>query len=184
MYGPNGAAYVFGPQKGADEETVRFLDRGLVHLCEVMRRDLGIDLGETPGGGAAGGMGAGMPAFFGSELKMGIDAVLDTVDFEKLADGADMIITGEGKIDRQSLRGKVVIGVSRRAKPLNIPVVAVVGDIGDDVDDAYSEGVSGIFSINRVAVDFKAARLRARDDLARTIYNLMRFLRATGRYSR
>ena len=139
---------------------------------------MGLDLAFVPGTGAAGAMGAGMAAFFHSRLQMGIQTILDTVQFEKLAAGADMIFTGEGKLDSQSLRGKVVIGVARRAKALGVPVTALVGDIGDDIEAAYDEGVSAVFSINRVAVDFSVARLRSRQDLSLTIDNLMRFYRA------
>lgn len=176
LYGPSGAAYVFGPQKGASPKIVEQLDAGLRHLSEIIRRDLGVDVAEIPGGGAAGGMGAGMVAFFGSSLQMGIETVLDTVRFSELLENTDMVFTGEGKIDGQSLRGKVVIGVARRAKQKGVPVVAVVGDIGDNVEGAYDEGVSAVFSINRVAVDFRQARTRAKSDLALTMDNLMRFV--------
>ena len=152
------------------------LDNGLKHLAEVIKAQLGIDVSAIPGSGAAGGMGGGMVAFFGSRLQMGIETVLDTVNFDTIAHDADMIFTGEGKIDSQSIRGKVVIGVARRAKALNVPVVAIVGDIGDNVEPAYNEGVSAIFSINRVAVDFKVARTRSKSDLALTMNNLVRFL--------
>ena len=138
---------------------------------------MGLDLAFVPGTGAAGAMGAGMAAFFHSRLQMGIQTILDTVQFEELAAGTDMIFTGEGKLDSQSLRGKVVIGVARRAKALGVPVTALVGDIGDDMEAAYDEGVSAIFSIIRVAVDFAMARLRSRQDLSLTIDNLMRFYR-------
>lgn len=127
------------------------------------------------GAGAAGGMGGGMLAFFGSKLQMGIEIVLDTVGFDKLAKGADMIFTGEGKIDGQSLRGKVVIGVAKRAKALGIPVTAIVGDIGDDITDIYNVGISAVFSINRVAVDFRQARVCNKSDLELTMDNLLRF---------
>lgn len=176
FYGHNGAAYVFGPQKGADPDMVVSLDNGLKHLAEVIKAQLGIDVSAIPGSGAAGGMGGGMVAFFGSRLQMGIETVLDTVNFDTIAHDADMIFTGEGKIDSQSIRGKVVIGVARRAKALNVPVVAIVGDIGDNVEPAYNEGVSAIFSINRVAVDFKVAKTRSKSDLALTMNNLVRFL--------
>lgn len=180
VYGPNGAAHVFGPQKGATPGMVELLDSGLQNLCRVIERDLGIDLAELPGGGAAGAMGAGMVAFFGATLQMGIDTVLDTVRFDDLLKETDMVFTGEGKIDGQSLRGKVVIGVARRAKAAGVPVVAVVGDIGDNVEPAYGEGVSAIFSINRVAVEYKRAKLRARNDLSLTMDNLMRFMGRMG----
>lgn len=175
MYGPTGAAAIFGPQKGATPEEIELLDAGVQQLSQIIRQTMGLDLAFVPGTGAAGAMGAGMAAFFSSRLQMGIQTILDTVQFEELAAEADMIFTGEGKLDSQSLRGKVVIGVARRAKALGIPVIALVGDIGDDIEAAYNEGVSAIFSINRVAVDFSVARLRSRQDLSLTIDNLMRF---------
>lgn len=176
LCGPDGAAAVFGPQKGADPEMVRFLDDGLRHLAAIAQRDLGADILDLPGAGAAGGMGGGMVAFFGSRLEMGIETVLNTVGFDALIQGADLVISGEGKIDSQSLHGKVVIGVARRTRKLGIPLIAIVGDIGDDLEGAYAEGVSGIFSINRVAVPYQEAKLRARADLALTMDNLFRFL--------
>jgi len=121
-------------------------------------------------------MGGGMAAFCNSKLQMGIEVVLDTVHFDAIVRGADLVLSGEGKIDSQSIRGKVVIGVARRAKKANVPVVAIVGDIGEDIQGVYEEGVRAIFSINRVAVDFKEAQPRAKDDLALTMDNLMRFI--------
>ncbi len=132
------------------------------------------------GMGMAGGMGGGMVAFFGSTLQMGIETVLDTVGFDKLLEGADMVFSGEGKLDAQSLLGKVVIGVARRAKRAGVPLVAVVGDIGDNIEAAYDMGVSAVFSINRVAVPFREAKPRSKSDLALTMDNLMRFCRRMG----
>ena len=176
FYGPTGAAAVFGPQKGADPKMVASLDSKMKALAGLIEDELGISLQQIPGSGAAGGMGGGMKAFFSAGMQMGIDAVLDITGFESLADGADIIFTGEGKIDSQSLRGKVVIGVARKAKKMGIPVIAVVGDIGDDIEGAYDEGVSGIFSINRVAVPYKEARPRAKSDMKLTIDNILRFM--------
>ena len=178
FYGPTGAAAIFGPQKGADEKMVELLDGKMKHLASIIEAQLGIVLQEIPGSGAAGGMGGGMKAFFGARMQMGIDAVLEITGFEDLAAGADMIFTGEGKIDSQSLRGKVVIGVARKARKMGIPVIAVVGDIGDDIDAAYDEGVTGIFSINRVAVPYKEARLRAKSDMKLTMDNILRFMKS------
>lgn len=175
MYGKTGAAAVFGPQKGADEEMVAFLDKGLRHLSKMIQNDLGKDVSTLPGGGAAGAMGAGMAAFFDSQLQMGIQTVLDVVHFDEAVQGTDLVLTGEGKIDFQSLRGKVVIGVAQRAKQYHVPVAAIVGDIGDNIEQAYEMGVSGIFSINRVAVDFSKAKLRAAQDMALTVENLLQF---------
>ena len=176
LCGPSGAAAVFGPQKGADEAMVKLLDANLAHMAEMIKRDLGKDITDLPGAGAAGGMGAGMSAFLDSRLQMGIETVLDTVKFDSLLHGADMVFSGEGKIDFQSLRGKVVIGVARRTKKAGIPLIAIVGDIGDSIEGAYNEGVSAIFSINRVAVPFKEAKPRSKSDLALTMDNLMRFI--------
>ena len=175
FYGPEGAPAVYGPQKGADEEMIRMLDENMKSLAEVMKRDCGVDVQNIPGSGAAGGMGGGMAAFFSSRLQMGIETVLDTVHFDSLLEGADCVYTGEGRIDGQSLRGKVVIGVARAAKTKGVKVIAFVGDIGDNVEGAYEEGVTGIFSINRVAVPYKEARLRAKNDLRLTVDNLLRY---------
>ena len=119
-------------------------------------------------------------AFLGSRLQMGIETVLDTVGFDALLPGATAVLTGEGRIDCQSLRGKVVIGVARRAKRAGVPLVAVVGDIGDNIEAAYGMGVSAVFSINRVAVPFREAKPRSKSDLALTMDNLMRFCRRMG----
>ena len=175
LCGENGAAAVFGPQKGADPEMVHRLDNGLWHLSRVVEDTIGRVLSKIGGAGAAGGMGFGVQAFFNAQIKMGIDVVLDTVDFNNLAKDADLVITGEGKLDTQSLRGKVISGVLRRANKAGAPVIAVVGDIGDGVDAIYDEGIKGVFSINRVAVPYEKAKLRAEQDLYLTVENLMRY---------
>lgn len=177
LCGPHGASAIFGPQKGADPECVEMLDNGLHHMADIIRRDLEKDVLMLPGSGAAGGMGGGMAAFFGSRLQPGIETVLDTVHFNNLLEGADLVISGEGKIDTQSLRGKVVIGVARRAKQSHVPLIAVVGDIGGDIQKAYDEGVTGIFSINRVALPYEQLKLRAKEDLRLTVENIMYFMK-------
>lgn len=178
FYGPEGAPAIYGPQKGADEEMVKVLDQKMRVLSEVMKRDCGVDVQSIPGSGAAGGMGGGMAAYFKSKLQMGIETVLETVHFDDLLEGTDFVYTGEGKIDGQSLRGKVVIGVARKAKAKGVKVIAIVGDIGDDIENAYKEGVTGIFSTNRVAVPYKEARPRAKSDLRLTLDNLLRYQKA------
>ena len=173
--GEDGAAYVYGPQKGADDKMVKDLDRKMKKLASVMKRDCGVDVQPIPGSGAAGGMGGGMVAFFKTRLQMGIETVLDTVHFSSLLSDADYVYTGEGRIDGQSLRGKVVIGVAREAKKKGVKVVAFVGDIAEGAEGAYEEGVSAIFSINRVALPYKEQRPRAKKDLSLTLDNLLRF---------
>lgn len=138
---------VFGPQKGADSEMVCLLDQGLRHLAEVMYSQYGCTEEGTAGAGAAGGLGYGMRAFLGARLQMGIETVLDTVRFDETVQGARLVFSGEGKIDSQSVRGKVVIGVARRTQKAAVPLIAVVGDIGDDIEEAYERGVSAIFAL-------------------------------------
>jgi glycerate 2-kinase len=177
MYGLKGAAHIFSPQKGADHEMVLKLDEGLTHLASVIRNQLNVDVSMIPGGGAAGAMGAGMVAFFNSRLQMGIETILDLVGFDRLIKDADLIFTGEGKIDSQSLQGKVPIGVARRAKQAGVDVVAVVGTIGNDIDAAYDLGISAIFSINPEPVPFEIAKLKSKENLAMTMDNIMRILK-------
>ena len=180
MYGSSGAAHVFGPQKGADPAMVERLDTGLRHLAHVIFQELGIDVSALPGAGAAGGMGAGMVAFFGAKLKPGIDTVLDIVGFDKAASDADVVFTGEGKLDSQSLRGKVVIGVARSAARLGKPVIAIVGGADYGAEAAYNEGVSAIFPINRLPQDFSLLKEHSAENLAFTVENVLRCLKAAG----
>ncbi len=180
--GPTGAAYVFAPQKGADTQMVQRLDDGLRHCGEIIQRDLQkTDIFTLPGAGAAGGMGGGMHAFFGSKLRMGIETVLDTVHFDTLLHDTDLVFTGEGKIDDQSLRGKVIWGIAGRTRRAEVPLVVVTGDIGENIDPIYDRGVTAIFSINHTAVPLSVARRRARQDMASEMENILRFLTLTKR---
>jgi len=178
MYGTTGAAYIFGPQKGADEKMILELDKGLKNLCDVIERETGKDLKDVPGSGAAGAMGAGMIAFFNSVLQMGIETVLDTVKFDEIIEDADMIFTGEGRVDTQSLRGKVVIGVGKRAKNKNIPVTVIAGGAANNIDDAYDMGVTSIFTINRLPEDFEISRHKSKENLEATIDNIIRLIKS------
>ena len=180
LCGPNGASAVFGPQKGATPEQVALLDRGLAHLAHVVDRDLHRQVLTALGTGAAGGFGAGVLAFLGGSLQRGIDTVLDTVDFDRQIEGATAIFTGEGKLDTQSLRGKVVLGVAQRARRHGIPVIAVVGDVGDGIETVYTQGVTAVFSTNTQAIPFSEARKRSRQDLEFTMDNILRLLRVLG----
>ncbi len=175
-YGKTGAAYVFAPQKGADENMVEILDEGVKHICDLLERDNAIKTSDLAGGGAAGAFGAGSVAFFGAILKMGIEVVLDTVGFDEVIKDADVIFTGEGKIDGQSLRGKVVVGVSRQAKKQNVPVIAVVGGAENDISKVYEEGVTAVFTINRLPQDFSVSRYNSKENLALTFDNILRVL--------
>lgn len=181
MFGPTGASHVFGPQKGADPEMVLLLDKGIKHLSDVINKDLNKDLSEIPGTGAAGAMGAGMIAFFESKLQMGIETVLDTVNFSSVISDADMIFTGEGKIDYQSLRGKVVIGVAKRARKQNVPVTVIVGGADDNIDEAYNLGVTSIFSINKLPESFETSCYKSVENMTFAVDNILRLIKSLRR---
>ncbi len=175
LCGARGAAAVFAPQKGADAAMVAELDAGLAHLAAVVQKHLGISVAELPGAGAAGGFGAGAVAFLHAELRPGIEVVLDFVGFDRQLEGCDLVITGEGRIDGQSLGGKVPIGVSRRAKQHGVPVIAIVGIVSDDADAVYEEGITAVFNTNRAALPFAEIKDRGENDYRRTLDDVLRF---------
>lgn len=175
LCGKDGASYVFGPQKGADEKMIKQLDNNLLHYSDILQKELGIQVKDIPGTGAAGGMVASLLAFTRCTIKPGIVIILDTANFDAAIEDADLIITGEGRIDGQSLRGKVPVGIAARAKRYNIPVVAIVGSIGDDIDGLYSCGINAVFSTGKKPVPFEEAKLTCREDLYYTAENLIRF---------
>lgn len=146
LCGPEGASAVYGPQKGASPEQVKMLDNGLLHLTRVMEICGMKNPKKVPGSGAAGGLGMGLMAFAGASLCSGIEAVLKAANFEKKLEWADIVITGEGKIDEQSAFGKVPAGISKYAVKYNVPVIAVVGCIGHGAHILYEHGIDTIES--------------------------------------
>lgn len=159
LYGPDGAACVFAPQKGASPEKVALLDKALRRYAEVVRAATGCDVADTPGAGAAGGLGEAFLAFFNSELKSGVDAVLDLVDFDRAVKGASLVITGEGRIDSQTLFGKLPLGVCRRAAAAGVPTVAIAGMVAEPVS-LLKDGFAGVFPIMRRVVPLDKALTR------------------------
>jgi glycerate kinase len=147
LFGPDGAAYVYGPQKGADPDMVQILDENLRHFSEILIRDMNADVADIPGSGAAGGLGGGLMAFCGAELKPGIEMVLDILDFDSHLQDVDLVVTGEGRIDGQSAKGKVPAGIAKRAKKLNKPLVAIAGGVGEGIEGFYSIGIDLILPI-------------------------------------
>lgn len=147
LTGPQGASAVYGPQKGATPKMVEQLDQALANYAEVIRKDLGIDVEPVPGAGAAGGLGAGLLAFLRAELVSGIELVLNTVNFRAAVDTADLVFTGEGKLDAQSAYGKVPIGVARACKPMGIPVVVLAGSVELDTQPMYDDGITACFAV-------------------------------------
>ncbi len=178
LHGPRGAAHVFAPQKGADKAEVERLDANLKDLDRAIQKDLGRDLGQAPGAGAAGGMGAGCMAFLNAELKSGIEAVLDLVEFDRQLEGADLVITGEGRIDGQSVHGKVISGIARRTRAKGVPLVAIVGGIADGAEEAYDLGVTALFGTDRQAAAFEQVAPRTRENYQRTLEDILRLIRA------
>lgn len=147
LIGPRGASAVFGPQKGATPDMVRELDTKLAHFAAIVARDTGIAVADVPGTGAAGGMGAAMLAFLGARLRPGIDIVMEAVGLDNLVADADLVITGEGRIDSQSIHGKTPIGVARLAKRHHKPVIGVAGCLSADAGVVHAHGIEAVFSV-------------------------------------
>ena len=147
LYGPKGAACVFAPQKGADAEMVAMLNDGLEHFSSVIRRVTGKDVSDIPGAGAAGGLGGGFVAFLPARLERGIEMVLDAISFDERIRGASLIITGEGRVDFQTLTGKTPYGILKRAQRQGIPVVAIGGSVALGEKEASEAGFAGVYAV-------------------------------------
>ena len=147
LTGANGASAIYGPQKGATPQLVEQLDQGLAHLAQVIERQLGKQIETMPGAGAAGGLGAGLVAFLGARLQPGIDLVLEAVDFASRVDGATLCLTGEGRIDGQSLSGKACLGVAQAARRTGVDTIALVGSVGPDADRTIAAGLNAYYAI-------------------------------------
>ena len=174
LYGPRGAAYVFAPQKGADEAMVRVLDGNLKKYAETVKAETGADISELAGGGAAGGTGAGAYVFLGARLRQGIDVILDMLRFEELIKDCRVIFTGEGSFDSQSLGGKVAVGISRRAMKSGIPVIVVAGSVADNIDGLSEVGITGVFQTDPGTYDSQSEMFaNCRKDLKRTMLEIL-----------
>lgn len=147
LCGPRGASAIYGPQKGATPDVVAELDANLAHLAAIIERDLGIDIRDLAGAGAAGGLGAGLVAFAGGTLRRGVELVIDAVGLDARLDGADLCLTGEGALDASSAHGKTAVGVARLARSRGIPTLALAGTLGTGVEMVDGEGIDAYFSI-------------------------------------
>ncbi len=157
LTGPNGATFVYGPQKGADPQTVKALDRALEHFAEMIRRDLGKDVAEIPGAGAAGGTGAGLVAFLDATLEPGAPLVVDATGFNSALAGADLVITGEGRVDEQTAYGKAPGEVARRAHAAGVPVLLLAGAKGDGWEALRALGVDSVVTLTQEGQDPREA---------------------------
>ncbi len=176
--GPIGAAYVFAPQKGASPEMVQQLDEGMASFAKVIEAKYGIDIVPMAGAGAAGGMGGGFRAFLNATLKKGIDMVLDAIGFDSIISGADLVVTGEGKVDFQTAKGKTAAGVLARAKAQGIPVVAIGGCV--EMCDSLSEmGFAGIYPILEEKVPLELAMQRdfASQNVTNTLIRILKTMK-------
>ncbi|MGB5834578.1 MAG: glycerate kinase [Thiohalocapsa sp.] len=174
LSGPNGAARVYGPQKGATPDQVASLDAGLAHLAMLIQRDLGVDVREIPGAGAAGGLGAGLMAFCGAELCPGAEVVLELVELDRHLVGADLVLTAEGRIDGQTRFGKAPGAVAAHAARLGVPCIAIAGSIGDDVAGLHEAGVQAVFSLCSGPIALEHAQAQSEALLARSAEQVVR----------
>ncbi len=174
LTGDNGASVVYSPQKGATLEQVIRLDEGLANLARVIRMDLGVTIADMPGAGAAGGLGGGLHAFVGAELKPGIDLVIDVVRLKDAVAGADLVLTAEGRIDGQTRFNKAPAGVARTAKAAGVPCIAICGGIGDGIESLYDIGIDALFSICSGPQSLAAAMQNAEGLLARQTEQVVR----------
>ncbi len=148
LCGPKGAARIYGPQKGATPEVIEELDESLAYFAEIIKRDLHKDIKDIPGAGAAGGLGVSLMAFLDAELRPGIEIMIEIVKLEQAIKDADLVITGEGKIDSQTIYGKAPIGVAKIAKKYNVPVIAVAAIISDDADIVHQHGIDNLIKVS------------------------------------
>lgn len=180
LTGPRGASAVFGPQKGATPDKVALLDANLGHYAEIVKAALGADVAHLPGAGAAGGLGAGFKAFLGAALKPGSEIVTTAVGLDAALADADLVITGEGRIDGQTIHGKTPVGVAMVAKRYGKPVIGIAGCLGADADAVLSHGIDAVFSVLSRSCSLAEAFAEAEDNLRVTARNVAATLRLGG----
>ena len=174
LTGENGASYVYGPQKGATPEMVEELDKALAHFAKLSAKQLGEDYSTYPGTGAAGGLGFSLIAYCKAKFAAGIDIVLNVSGFEKELEDADLVITGEGRIDGQSVQGKVLYGIGTRAKEKNVPVIAIGGAVRTDSEALLEHGITAMFSIAYGPITLEYAMENGCELIAQTTKNIIR----------
>ncbi|MCR4429932.1 MAG: glycerate kinase [Tepidanaerobacteraceae bacterium] len=180
LYGPDGASAVYGPQKGATPEMVDILDKNLKHLADVIKMELGKDISQIPGSGAAGGLGAALMAFLDADMKPGIDIIMDLSDFPEKVKGADLVITGEGSTDFQTMFGKVPFGVAHVAKKYGKPVICISGSLGKGYEKLYDAGITALFSIVNKPMALEEAMEKGGELLEQISENVFRIYFRTG----
>ncbi|ANS45653.1 glycerate kinase [Bacillus thuringiensis] len=172
LVGMQGASFVFGRQKGANVEMMKELDENLKHYANILKRYVSSDVSEIPGAGAAGGMGAAVISVLKGDLRKGIEIVLDYTNFDKHIEDADLIITGEGRIDEQTAYGKAPVGVAGRAKRFSVPVIAIGGSVSSDYSAVYEKGIDAVFSITTRPMTLEEAYRVAEENIEMTTKNI------------
>ncbi len=180
LCGPAGAAHVFAKQKGADEKTVEQLERGMQNFAAVIDKKFGTDINSVVGGGAAGGLCAGLYAFLGAEIKSGAQTMLDISGFDDAVSGADCVITGEGRLDYQSADGKMISAIAERAKSKGVPVIAIVGSVGEGYEKIFDCGVTAVHSIIDSPAALSEVLAHSHELYERTAFSVFRTLKAFG----
>jgi len=178
LCGENGATYTFGPQKGGSPELLNELESGMLHYRELLLKVFQVDVNEIPGAGAAGGLGAALVVFLNATLKSGIETVLDLVDFDSRLQGVSLVVTGEGRTDWQSAFGKVLHGVGMRSKKYGIPVVALVGSMGQGAEKIYESGIDSILTTVNAPMELHTALEQAEELYLNAARRLFRMLKA------
>ncbi|MGG2468326.1 glycerate kinase [Paraclostridium bifermentans] len=180
LYGENGAAYIYGPQKGATKEIVKELDKGLKNFAEVVKKDLGKDIAHIEGAGAAGGLGFGFLGFLNSKLESGIKIILDEIKLEEVVKDADIVITGEGRLDNQTAMGKAPIGVAKLAKKHGAKVIAIAGCTTPDAVKCNEEGIDAYFSIvnKAMTIDEAMKKENATQNMIETTIQIFNLIKA------
>lgn len=180
LYGEKGAAYIYGPQKGATEEIVKELDKGLKNFAEVVKKDLGKDIAHIEGAGAAGGLGFGFLGFLNSKLESGIKIILDEIKLEEVVKDADIVITGEGRLDNQTAMGKAPIGVAKLAKKHGAKVIAIAGCTTPDAVKCNEEGIDAYFSIvnKAMTIDEAMKKENATQNMIETTIQIFNLIKA------
>ena len=177
LYGENGAAKIYGPQKGASSKEVEFLDRGLESFAKVLQATFGVNAQNIPGAGAAGGMGAGAVVFLNAGLTSGVELIMEMADFEEALGQADWVITGEGQLDSQTLSGKTINGVIKSAKAKDIPVAAFCGSVNITIEQIEEMGLDYAVSILNQVGDLEKAKATSYKNLELASYNFARLLK-------
>ena len=183
LTGPTGASAIYGRQKGATPKMIEQLDAALSHFAEVVERDIGVQVSDVAGAGAAGGLGGGLIAFVGGQLRAGVDIVLDTVGLDDHLKDCDLVITGEGSMDHSTIYNKAPVGVASRAKKLGIPVIGISGSLGAGFQDVHEHGIDALAAITPGPMTLEEASARAGELIANTTEQVMRLLNVGGQLS-